>query len=298
MIIAQITDLHVVDRDTLLNGFVRSNAQLAEAVAHINQLNPVPDVVFASGDLTENGSESEYEMLLEIVSDLVPPLFVIPGNHDDRDTLLEVFSSRHPYLPRPGAAFAHYTIDEYPVRLIGLDTNVPGQPHGMMCEDRLLWLDEQLNLDRQKPTMIFMHHPPFRTGVHWMDAAGLHGGRAMEEIVSRHRQVVRVACGHIHRPIHVAWGGTIASSAPSTCYQVSLVLGDQEGFEIAMEPRTVQLHVQDPGYGLVTHLSYVSKEFEQIRIMNGMRAKARAKLLGTVQHSYDELCRKEFDRAL
>ena len=45
-----------------------------------------------------------------------------------------------------------------------------------------------------------------------MDASGLHGGRMMEEVVRRHRQVVRVACGHIHRPIHVAWGGTIAST--------------------------------------------------------------------------------------
>src|SRR5579872_290065 len=246
MIIAQITDLHVVARDRLCYRQVPTNPQLAEAVAHINGLAPRPDVVIASGDLTDHGREDEYELLREILAPLTMPVLVIPGNHDRRDALMKTFADTA-YMPRAGVPFVHYAIEEFPVRLVGLDTTVPEHHHGMMCEERLRWLDDTLSAQPDRATMIFMHHPPFRTGINWMDSSGLHGGRAMEEIVARHRNVIRVTAGHIHRPIHVAWAGTIASTAPSTCHQVALNLAGGDGFEFVMEPRAVQLHVLDPG---------------------------------------------------
>ena len=295
MIIAQITDLHVVARNRLCYRRVPTNAQLAQSIAHINILDPRPDAVIASGDLTDHGRAEEYDLLREILSDLIPPVFVIPGNHDRRDVLLKAFASED-YMPAPDAPFVNYAIDRYPLRLIGLDTTVPEHHHGMMCEERLRWLDATLSARRDCPTLIFMHHPPFRTGVQWMDASGLHGGRMMEEIVRRHRQVVRVACGHIHRPIYVAWAGTIASTSPSTCHQVSLNLTGQNGFEFAMEPRAVQLHVWDDGYGLISHLSYVPAGYEEVAMLNGLTDEARAKLLAQNRRDYQELCNSEYDR--
>jgi hypothetical protein len=97
----------------------------------------------------------------------------------------------------------------------------------------------------------------------------------MEDIVSRHRNVIRLVAGHIHRPIHVGWGGTIASTAPSTCHQVTLNLADGDGFEFVMEPRAVQLHVLDPGYGLVSHLSYVSSDYRNVAILGSLPEKDR-----------------------
>ena len=199
-------------------------------------------------------------------------------------------------MPPPEAPFVNYAIDKYPVRLIGLDTSVPGHHHGMLCEERLRWLDETLSAQPEFPTLIFMHHPPFRTGVQWMDASGLHGGRMMEEIVRRHPQVVRVACGHIHRPMHLAWGGTIASTSPSTCHQVPLNLAGEDGFEFTMEPRAVQLHVWDDSYGLVSHLSYVPANYEEVAMLNGLTDEARAKLLAQNRSDYQELCKSEYDR--
>jgi len=295
MIIAQITDLHVVARDRLCYRQIPTNAQLAEAVAHINSLAPRPDVVIASGDLVDHGREEEYEVLREILATLIPPVFVIPGNHDRREPLLKVFPDQ-PYLPLAGSPFIHYAIEDYPIRLIGLDTSVPEHHHGMMCEERLRWLEETLRAQPDRPTMIFMHHPPFRTGVNWMDSSGLHGGRRMEEIVSRHRNVIRVAAGHIHRPIHVAWGGTIASTAPSTCHQVKLNLAGGDGFEFVMEPRAIQLHVHDPGYGLVTHLSYVPTDYGKMELLGSLPEKDRAALVGRAKKDYEEMCRSEYDQ--
>lgn len=292
--IAQITDLHVVGRDRLCYGRAPTNAQLREAVAHVNDLHPRPDVVIASGDLTDHGAAEEYEMLREILSLLIPPVYMIPGNHDNRDIFLEAFSDQS-YLRRPGASFAHYAIDEHPVRLIGLDTTVPGHHHGMLCEDRLAWLDETLRTEPNRPTLIFMHHPPFRCGIRWMDGVGLYGGRKMEEVVSFHTQVERVVCGHIHRPIQVAWGGTIASIAPSTCHQVALNLTETGAFDMVMEPRAVQLHVLDPGYGFVSHISYVTGNYEAFRPAGDLESWTLDDLLEVMKRGYEELCLKEFD---
>src|SRR5438128_643103 len=104
MIIAQITDLHIVARDRLCYRQIPTNAQLAEAVEHLSSLVPRPDVVIASGDLVDHGREEEYEVLREILGKLTAPVFIIPGNHDRREPLLKVFADWK-YLPRAGAPF-------------------------------------------------------------------------------------------------------------------------------------------------------------------------------------------------
>lgn len=77
MTIVQMTDLHVVARDRLCYRRVPTNSQLAQAVAHINALDPTPDAVIASGDLTDHGRAEEYALLRELLADLIPPVFVI-----------------------------------------------------------------------------------------------------------------------------------------------------------------------------------------------------------------------------
>jgi 3',5'-cyclic-AMP phosphodiesterase len=295
MIIVQMTDLHVVARNRLCYRRIPTNAQLAEAVAHVNALDPRPDAIIASGDLTDHGRADEYDLLREILADLIPPVFVIPGNHDRREALLNAFANDN-YMPPPDAPFVNYVIDQFPLRLIGLDTTVPDQDYGMMCEQRLRWLDDALSARPDSPTLIFMHHPPFRTGVQWMDAAGLHGNRNMEQVVLRHRQVVRVACGHIHRPIYLAWAGTIASSAPSTCHQCPLNLTGHGGLEYTMEPRAVQIHAWDDGYGLVSHLSYIPAGYETVNALTSLTKEAAVEWLAQNRREYQELCKAEYDR--
>jgi len=91
---------------------VPTNAQLAQAVAHINSLDPRPDAVIASGDLTEHGRAEEYELLREILAELIPPVFVIPGNHDQREVLLKAFAGES-YMPPPDAPFVNYASTDF-----------------------------------------------------------------------------------------------------------------------------------------------------------------------------------------
>jgi len=105
--------------------------------------------------------------------------------------------------------------------------------------------------------VVFLHHPPFPTGLKSMDAIGCLDGEAMGAIVRQYPNVLRVLCGHHHRPIQTAWAGTIGSVAPSTAHQVMLDLVDEQAARIMMEPPAYHLHLWSPESGLVTHMAYV-----------------------------------------
>ncbi|HXV23834.1 MAG TPA: metallophosphoesterase, partial [Alphaproteobacteria bacterium] len=130
MILAQISDTHVCAKGMQLYGRIDTNAGLRRAVESINLLRPRPDAVLASGDLTESGAADEYAALRAILDRLEMPLYVMPGNHDSQDRLRAAFAD-HAYLPKDG--FLHYTIKLGPVRLIALDTVVPGEDGGTLC---------------------------------------------------------------------------------------------------------------------------------------------------------------------
>jgi 3',5'-cyclic AMP phosphodiesterase CpdA len=255
MLIAQISDTHIRAEGKLAYRRVDTAQALARCVEHLRRLTPRPEVVLATGDLTDGARPEEYRRLRALLAPLPMPVYVIPGNHDDRENFAAAFAD-HTYLPRSGR-FLHYVVEGYPVRLIGLDTLVPGQGGGLMCEERLAWLDARLAEARGRPTVIFMHHPPFPTGIRHMDAQGLANAEAMGAVVRRHPQVEAILCGHLHRPIHVRWHGTVATTAPSPAHQVVLDLTADGPSAFVIEPRACLLHLWREGVGLVTHTSYI-----------------------------------------
>jgi 3',5'-cyclic-AMP phosphodiesterase len=167
MIVAQISDRHVRPVGELYKGLIDSNTMLSAAVAHLNALDPRPQLVFVSGDLVEEGLASEYDAVRLILSGLRIPYRVIPGNHDEREAFREAFAD-HAYLPI-GNAPLHYSVEELPVRLIALDSSVPGEHHGLVDKAGLEWLADTLAADPSRPTMVAMHHPPVACGIPYMD---------------------------------------------------------------------------------------------------------------------------------
>jgi 3',5'-cyclic-AMP phosphodiesterase len=254
MLIAQISDMHVKAPGELLFKRIDTPSYLEQAVAHINALDPSPDLVLATGDLVEAGKPDEYAHLRRILAPLSMPVYLIPGNHDAREALREAFAD-HAYLPRSG--FIQYAIEGLAVRLIALDTLAPGRTDGVMCAERLDWLEARLG-ESDRPTILFMHHPPFECGIDPFDHSRLNeGGERLADIVRRHPHVERVMCGHVHRPIQVRWAGTMGSIAPSTAHQATLDFHEKAPYSLMMEPPGVAIHLWKPGAGLVTHLSYI-----------------------------------------
>ncbi len=253
MIIAQITDTHLLPEGRKLGDLIDTNAQLAAAVGALNGLSTPADAVLVTGDLADDGERGSYELLRTRLAALDSPFYLIPGNHDRRQALVEAFPD-HAYLPREG--FLHYAIEDHAVRLIGLDTLVEGREDGALCAERLAWLDATLAAERERPTLIFMHHPPFESGIWWMDAMGLSGVRRLREVLASHPQVRLIVCGHVHRAFYSSLGGVPAVVSPSTAWPVHLDLLPESRPHAALEPAASLLHVWS-GDSFVTHTSYV-----------------------------------------
>jgi 3',5'-cyclic AMP phosphodiesterase CpdA len=252
MMIAQISDMHIRPKGRIAYGRVDTNAMLRAAVATLESLPRKPDLVIATGDLVDCGLAEEYEELGDLLDPLSVPVYVVAGNHDRRAELYDAFVSDG-YLGNDDG-FLHYVVEGHEVRLIGLDTVVPGHGHGEMCARRLAWLGDRLREDSRRPTLIFMHHPPFRTGLADMDRINCRNGAALAELLRGFDNVERVVCGHHHRPITVRWAGTIGSVAPSTAHQVTLdLVPDSSPATFTMEPPGFQLHLWAPDTGVVTH---------------------------------------------
>jgi Icc protein len=266
MLVAQITDLHIVAPGKLFHSPRRAipaadpgwshidTAQcLARAVATLNGLAPLPDVAVITGDLTEHGAAEEYANLRGLLAKLRMPVYLIPGNHDSRDGLRTAFAADG-YFPETG--FLHYAVEDYPLRIVALDTHIPGDGGGELCAERLAWLDATLAARPGQPTLILMHHPPFATAIEHMDRAGLRDPAAFAAVVARHPQVERILCGHLHRTIHTRFAGTIAGTAPSAAHQLQLDINPGGPAQFNFEPPGYQLHLWRDGY-LITHTAVI-----------------------------------------
>ncbi len=251
MIVAQISDLHIGAPGHLAYERIDAAAHLARCMKHILQLAPRPEAVIASGDLVDGGTVEEYRRLRELLAPLPMPVYLMPGNHDDRSALRAEFRD-HAYLPADGTL--HYAIETQPVRLIMLDTVVPGMDGGALDATQLEWLAATLAAAPDEPVLVFMHHPPIRTGISGMDEIGLAPDSAarLGAIVSRHRQIECITCGHVHRDIETLWHGTRVSICPSTAFQSVLDLATGKFEANSDEPPAYQLHYWN-GNGIVTH---------------------------------------------
>ena len=160
MIIAQISDTHIAldtpDADQRIRDF-------ALTVADINALDPAPDVIVHTGDIVHNGRQDEYAQAVATLAKARAPVYVLAGNKDNRANLREAFSACG-YLA-PDSDFIDYAIDDYPVRLIALDTLSSGSNKGDFCGERVRHLIGLIDAETTKPIAVFTHHPPFEVTV-------------------------------------------------------------------------------------------------------------------------------------
>jgi 3',5'-cyclic AMP phosphodiesterase CpdA len=255
-LLAQVTDMHVKAGGRLSYRVVDTESSLARCVAHLLKLPQAPDAVLLTGDLTDFGRADEYENLARLIAPLAMPVFLMPGNHDDPETLRAKFPA-HAYL-RQRTGKVDYVIDDFPVRLVALDSTVPRESGGALTPSQLQWLDATLAASA-KPTIVALHHPPFWTGIGHMDRMGLANPAALEAVIARHPQVERVVSGHLHRAIVKRFGGTVASTSPSPSHQVALDLADDAASRFVMEPPGFQLHLWRAGEGLVSHVAAIGE---------------------------------------
>lgn len=250
MIIAQISDTHLAldtpDADQRISDF-------ALTVADINALDPAPDLIVHTGDIVHNGRQDEYAQAVAILAKAQAPVIVLAGNKDNRANLRRAFAAKG-YLA-PDSDFIDYAIDEYPVRLIALDTLSSGSNKGDFCSERVSRLIDLIDAETTKPIAVFTHHPPFEVMV-GPDRVHFE----TPEIMSRLRQalqhsgrVIAVFSGHVHRAAAGHVGGIPATVVQ--CIATTLRKGE---YPPHMKLRPVyQVHRFDPVWGFTTETRIV-----------------------------------------
>ena len=250
-LLVQLSDPHIREPGRLAYGRIDTAPFLAAAVAAIGRLRQVPDAVVITGDLTDFGRPEEYAHLAHLLAPLAMPVVLMPGNHDDRQQLRSSFP-QHSYLGTAG--FVQYSVPVGGLQLIALDSTQPGKSHGVLCQERLDWLETELQKNQHKPVIVALHHPPFATLIGHMDAIGLlEGSQALAALLRRFTNIERVISGHLHRAISTRFGGTIAGTAPSTAHQVCLDLAADAASAWTLEPPGYLIHALNAHGGLVTH---------------------------------------------
>lgn len=243
--LAQISDTHVRADD---GG--KAASQLKRAMAQAKDYGA--DIILLTGDLVNDAREDEYAVLAEAITDPPAPLFLMPGNHDDRGLIRRYFPQHH-YLPREGAL--HFTIENYPVRIVALDDIVPGETHGLLRRSGAEWLESALSVERGKPTLVALHHPPFLTHDLLFDKIGLLDAEEFANVIARHRQVLRVIAGHHHRIVigQAAHAPVIVAPSSSWTYGLAMNEGQQIAPKTAEQPGWM-LHAWTAAGGFASHV--------------------------------------------
>jgi len=224
-----LTDLHLAPPGQLVVG-IDPIRQMHRVLARIKHLDVRPAFIVVSGDLTENGSAESYEVVKGALQELGgenmgTTVLLGLGNHDDRATFRqvvlgeEISDNLEPYC-------YSQLIDG--LRVIMLDSLIPGHPSGSLGATQLAWLQDELQAPAARGNLIVLHHPCRLAGpVHHYPPFILRDAAALEAIVARHRdRVVGVLAGHTHQANSAPFGGTLHATAPAVLRQLDFFAGE------------------------------------------------------------------------
>lgn len=260
MRILQISDFHLRGDGKLSFQVVDTASFLKSTKAHLEHVFALdgqkPDMIVVTGDIADSGDEKAYLMVYEALSSFNVPVYAVPGNHDRRDRMVRILKGWT--IPNPQTApFLCYAVQTEEARLLFLDTLNPGSHAGHMREAELAWLDNELQSNKNVPTLIFMHHPPFITGLPAMDEP--FENREQMRTVLMKAPWARLCCGHMHRPIFTVWAGVPCVTAPAASMQIELDFTPEGGDTFRMETPGYLLHDFEDGV-FNTHVCQIYKK--------------------------------------
>ncbi|RLK47521.1 phosphodiesterase [Microbacterium telephonicum] len=217
--IVHLSDTHLVGSG-LLGGRFDSAANLTVTLAAVERTGVRPDAIVVTGDLTDLGEPDAYRALRDAVEPVAErlgaPIVWVAGNHDERPAL------RAGLL---GAAATEQPVtgvwDLGGLRLIALDSTVPGWHHGDLDAEQLAWLRDELRTPAPAGTLLALHHPPLPSHVPLFDILELRHQDELADIV-RGSDVRGILAGHLHYSTHGSFAGVPVSVAAATCYTMNL----------------------------------------------------------------------------
>ncbi|HLF30221.1 MAG TPA: metallophosphoesterase [Xanthomonadales bacterium] len=216
-LLVQMTDTHIETPGKLLYGKVDTAVHLQESVREINAMQPQPDLVMVTGDLVETPSEASYAHFSSLIKPLRAPVYILPGNHDDPQLMLELYGDTA-LFPAVHSTL-QYVIDDFPVRILALNSHFQGSELPDFGTHRLQWLQQTL-AESDRPTLIAIHHPPMKTGIGFIDMVGAQWYAGIRDVIAQHAQVHLVIAGHGHTDLIGRIAGVPVYMAGSTAHQL------------------------------------------------------------------------------
>ncbi len=244
--ILQITDTHIVSDGSLVSNRLETFGALSRLIDRITSIRPqigTIDAVVVSGDLSDDGTVESYERFKILLKSLDLPLLVIPGNHDARENMRAAFVDQ--FTHNGPLNWVNQVGD---LTVIGLDTLVEGTGKGTLTAQTLDYLKTTLAEAHNTPILLAMHHPPFQSGIKFMDDIGLTNRTAFRDVVAAHTGPLRIICGHIHSMMVTDVGGHIAVSAPSPCSTFNYDRRDDASVGYMALEDGCLLHTWDAGF--------------------------------------------------
>lgn len=256
---AQITDLHLRPPGVLTLGMVDADRYVSEAINAVITRHGDVDAVIVTGDVADLGEPDAYSRAAMLLSRFAMPVLVMPGNHDATGPLREAFAAFPGMADEPVPGKACHVQSVAGATVVCLDTSLDQikdlNHSGALGAAQLEWLDATLAAANQ-PVLIAMHHPPFRTGIGFMDTIGLADTEAFSRVLAKHENVIRLICGHVHRTIVGEVAGVPTMAVPGVAHQVILALSEDAPAQLVMEPPAYAIHIVERGTS-VSHVGYV-----------------------------------------
>jgi Icc protein len=216
-LLIQLTDTHILPPGEVLYGSIDTALHLKKTVEEINRILPRPDAVLITGDLVDRGDETSYRHFIDLISPLEMSAYVVPGNHDDPETMARMFADTSSF-PVTDTTY-QYVIKNFPFNILALNTKSDGTELPELDQERLNWLKQQLD-QSDKPALIALHHPPMKTGIELIDMGGEEWFQDLKTLLAGYDQVKLLICGHCHADLCGRIGNVPVYMAPATSHQL------------------------------------------------------------------------------
>jgi Icc protein len=236
--ILQLTDLHLMSEALSELKGVRVRDITAGVIDEVRrQLDSGHwecDWIVISGDLAHDELRATYLIFRELLGELLPRCLLLPGNHDSRPLMRNVF----PELFATDDEFLTFSVKAGDWRLLGLDSHAPGKGYGQLGSQQLDWLAREMHKHAEQPTVLFLHHPPFAIGSAWLDAIGLKDTEELMQCVASATQVKAICAGHVHQEFKSEMNGIQLLTTPSASLQF---MPNAEELELDTKPAGIRI---------------------------------------------------------
>ena len=278
-----LSDLHICPVGERIVGFDPA-ARLRAAIASINRDHPDAHACILSGDLTDRGDADSYARLRDLTRHLKPPAYYMLGNHDRRQSFLEVFSD----VTIDENGFVQSIVDLGTMRLILLDSLDEREPSaGRLCPRRMAWLERVLGESSGRRVIVFIHHPPVSIGVEYFAHMLLANGGELDALLRRHPAVRHVAFGHVHLPVFGRVGPYSISGARGTCHPIQVTLNGMSATYVDRAP-SYEIILVDGDSVLVHHVQLAAEsEIVATELADDVGGPGEIKILRQSRGNYD-----------